>query len=279
MLQQGVIFLVLLLIAVLLILLSVWKKLKDSRESRKRVAEKIEQLNRELAELRLQITNYQKERDALEKTLTSDAVQYFEEELQHIGAEIHDDLIQRIAEHGLMMHKLYLTDDIAELQAIGLRLKSGFKGITNSVRRISKRMLPDNLVEGSFTNSIRGLCMQLETTKLILHFETSGKEMPIPADHALQLYRIVQELIHNTSKHSLAWHLWVRVNWTERLEIQLEDDGFVDNIDQAISSLSSFRTLRLRALRTDSKISFAKAKRGMLITVKYNENVGVTLTK
>lgn len=122
--------------------------------------------------------------------------------------------------------------------------------------------------------------MQLETTKLILHFESTGKETRIPPDHALQLYRIVQELIHNTGKHSLAWHLWVRVDWTEGLEIQLEDDGRVDNIDQTISNLSSFRTLRLRALRTDSKISFAKAKHGMLITVKYNAGgTGVMLAK
>src|SRR6476620_2023705 len=105
MLQQGVIFLVLLLISALLILLSVWKKLKDNQAHRKRLVEKLDQVNREMAELRLQIINDQKERDNLEKTLTGDAVQYFEEELQHIGAEIHDDLIQRIAEHGLMMHK------------------------------------------------------------------------------------------------------------------------------------------------------------------------------
>lgn len=278
MLEIGVFFLVILLIAVLLILLVVWNRLKESRENRKRLTQKLDEANKKLGELQVKLIAYEKEREALEKTMTSDAVQYFEEELQHIGAEIHDDLIQRIAEHGLTMHKLYLTDDVAELQAIGLRLKSGFKEITNSVRRISKRMLPDNLVEGSFTNSIRGLCAQLETTKLILHFETTGKEVHIPPDHALQLYRIVQELIHNTGKHSLAWHLWVRVNWTEGLEIQLEDDGRVDNIDQAIRNLSSFRTLRLRALKSTSKISFAKAKRGMLVTVKYNaDSSGVSV--
>lgn len=225
----------------------------------------------ECNELKNKIARLEQEQDGLLTQLTRDAVQFYEDELQFMGAEIHDDLIQRLMEHRLMMEKLDLTEDIAELQAIGLKLKSQFEEVRRAVRRVSKRLLPDELVHGYFSNSLRALAAQMETPGVLaLQVKSDGKDFKLDPNHELHLYRIVQELIHNTIKHSLAWHLWIRLTWSEILKIELEDDGRVGNLQHAISDLSSFRTLRMRVLKCGAEISFAKAKRGMLITITYD---------
>jgi signal transduction histidine kinase len=95
-------------------------------------------IQQECNELKNKITQFGQERDGLLTQLTRDAVQFYEDELQFMGAEIHDDLIQRLMEHRLMMEKLGLTEDITELQAIGLKLKSQFEEVRRAVRRVSK---------------------------------------------------------------------------------------------------------------------------------------------
>lgn len=231
---------------------------------------------RERDELKNRIVQYEQEQEKLVTQVTRDAVQFYEEELQFMGAEIHDDLIQRLTEFRLVMYKLDLSEDITELQAVGLQLKNQFPDLVRSVQRISRRLLPDNLVIGSFTNSIRALCMQMERPgSLIIRFESTGSELPIPDDHALHIYRIVQELIHNTIKHSLAWHLDIRIVWTEKLVIEIEDDGTKMVSSAEIINSTTFRTLRMRALKSGAELLFSRANRGMLVTVKYDpENIG-----
>lgn len=233
------------------------------------LVEKIKELNEA-------VIKHEKDREGLREELMKEAVDFYEEELQHIGAEMHDDLIQRLAEFRLTMDKLDLSEDIIELQAAGLKLKSQYPEIVRSVRRISGRLLPDNLVTGSLTNSIRALCRQKERPgSLFIQFKSEGSELPLPNHHALHIYRIVQEIIHNTMKHSLAWHLMINVTWTNVLLIEIEDDGKKALPMKEITNASAFRTLRMRALKSGAELTFSKGQKGMLVKVKYDpENAG-----
>ncbi|GEM_PF-692425 len=252
------------LILGLIHVLALRRKIKQAGIQRYRLVERINEIQKKVSTL-------EKERESLRENLTKEAIDFYEEELQYMGAEIHDNIIQRLAEFRLTMHKLDLSEDITELQATGLQLKNQFPDIVRSVQRISRRLLPDNLVAGSFTNSIRALCFQKEKPgSLIIRFESTGNELPIPGDHALHLYRIVQELIHNTIKHSLAWHLTIRVLWTAILMIEIEDDGQKMLSEAEISNSAAFRTIRMRALKSGTILSFSKASRGMLVNIKYD---------
>lgn len=257
-------FLLISLILSGLYMASLHRKIRKEVDYRRSLVDQIKSIQTTVAKL-------ENERESLRDELTKEAVQFYEEELQYMGAEIHDDLIQRLTEFRLTMTKLDLSEDITELQAAGLRLKSQFPDIVDSVRRISRRLLPANLVAGSFTNSIRALCAQMEKPGVLrVIFESTGKELPLPEDHALHLYRIVQEIIHNTMKHSLAWHLYVRISWTNRLLIEMEDDGRKVVRKEDIEKSSAFRTLKMRTLKSGAEQAFSKAEKGMLVTVKYD---------
>lgn len=99
---------------------SLHRKIRKEVDYRRSLVDQIKSIQTTVAKL-------ENERESLRDELTKEAVQFYEEELQYMGAEIHDDLIQRLTEFRLTMTKLDLSEDITELQAAGLRLKSPHK--------------------------------------------------------------------------------------------------------------------------------------------------------
>ena len=236
------------------------------------VAQRLTQQTNVLAAVKQRLVDLEQERTNAFEQATKDAIDFYEEELQYMGSELHDDLVQRLAAHRLIMHRLDLSEDVTELQAIAHRLKSDFPEIVRSVNRISRRLMPDDLVHGSFFNSLQGLCAKLGQRGLgHLHLTQTGKEFQLGANHELHLFRIVQELIHNTTKHSTAWHIWIRLYWTDQLVMELEDDGTKTDLRLKLDNPRAFRTIRARALKCGATVTFGKGKeRGLLITIIYN---------
>jgi signal transduction histidine kinase len=83
---------------------------------------------------------------------------------------------------------------------------------------------------------------------------------------------MIQELLQNVLRHSSAWHVWVRINWSASLlKIEVEDDGtgFIQ-LDDAIASLKrKNNTLRMRAAALGADIKYTTGRAGLLAVIKY----------
>jgi signal transduction histidine kinase len=56
--------------------------------------------------------------------------------------------------------------------------------------------------------------------------DVSGKEMPLPKAVSIQLYRIIQEFIRNSQKHSGATEVILRIKLSDAsMELLLTDNG------------------------------------------------------
>ncbi|HEX6223136.1 MAG TPA: ATP-binding protein [Chryseolinea sp.] len=192
-----------------------------------------------------------------------------------MGAELHDDLIQKLSIFRLYLDRLERSaDNPAETEALLINMRADFEGVIQSVRRISRKLLPEFTNQESLNVSVELLCKSMERPGFGNIFcEASGVEGKISKQSLSYLYRIIQELIHNAFKHSAAWHIWVRINWQpEKLIIEVEDDGSGFNkISEFIDRLRrKNNTLRLRSQVIGAVVTYHHGKKGLLAKITYD---------
>lgn len=203
------------------------------------------------------------------------AMEACEHIVSEMGAELHDDLIQKLSVFRLYLDRLERSKaDPAAIETLLLKMNVDYQEVVQSVRRISRRMLPVKTEGDSFEAGINMLCQNMERPgSSTIHFLPQGKEQKLPELAELYLNRIIQELIHNALKHSSAWHVWVRLTFTEhQLLLEVEDDGTAfSNIPEFISSLKNkHNTLRMRSHVIGAGIEYLQGSRGLLARVTYD---------
>ena len=194
--------------------------------------------------------------------------------IAEMGAELHDDLIQKLSVLRLHIDRVERSSfDPAETQAAIIRMQSDFQNITNAIRRISRRLLPVRMDDDSFEKSIEILCQNLDIPGALHLYPTfNGTAQKIAPLAEAYLNRMVQELVHNALRHSAAWHMWIRITWTEdALTITVEDDGSgFSKPEEFIARLSrKHNTLRMRAEAIGATITYKQGEKGLLSMIKY----------
>lgn len=203
--------------------------------------------------------------------VVNELIERYENEILKMGADIHDDLIQKLTVYRLHVDKLEHAETILEVQVIADRMKTDFKAVVDSIRRITRRLLPEMEI-GSFTGMMRELCRREEKPGVaFIRFKSDGQEVPINESHQPHLLRIVQELINNATKHTLAWHIEVRLDWKpNEFQIEVEDDGKrFDDLAEKMRKPGTFATLRMRTGRIGAHIRFAQGYNGTKAIVSY----------
>jgi signal transduction histidine kinase len=198
-----------------------------------------------------------------------EAMEACEQIISEIGAEIHDDLIQKLTAFRLNMDKIERASfNPADTRDIVIKMQAEFDTIVDSVRRISRRLHPIKTDDDTFQQRIVSLCQTMETPgALRINSEFHG--LPLDLSPVAEIYalRMVQELVHNAFRHSAAWHVWVRVTWrSSKLMIEVEDDGSgFSKRQEFIERLrKKHNTLRMRANAIGAKINYDNGARGLV---------------
>ena len=83
---------------------------------------------------------------------------------------------------------------------------------------------------------------QIRATGLQVSLEVEGAPRPLSAAVELSAFRIVQEALTNSLKHAAAKHVWVRIRYSDSLELEIRDDGVgLENTDQGGNGLIGMR--------------------------------------
>lgn len=197
--------------------------------------------------------------------------------LAEMGAELHDDLIQKLSVFRLYIDRLErAASDQAEIESLSIKMKSEFESVVHSIRSISRRLLPTPMDGDTLDTVIETLCQNMQGPGVgHVHFEHYGTPIKLGGKMEIYLFRIVQELIHNAFKHSAAWHVWVRLRWRDNgLTIEVEDDGtgfakvseFIDRLKRKNN------TLKMRTTVIGAKLNYLQGKQGLLAKVNVELN-------
>lgn len=211
-------------------------------------------------------------KEKYEAELASRAMEACEEISNEMGAEVHDDLIQKLTVFTLNIDRLERSiHHPQEAESLILKMRSDFQEMVSSVRRISRKLMPVSLESESFTAAIEMLSKNMELpSQGQTHFSSEGNEAKLHITTKRYLYRILQELIHNAFKHSAAWHVWVRLAWKkDELLLEVEDDGTAfSSMKGQISRLKDkYNTLKMRSQAIGAHISYSQGEKGLVARV------------
>ena len=121
-------------------------------------------------------------RKKFETAVSKQAAEVCEHIVTEMGAELHDDLIQKLSVFRLYLDRLERAiQNPEETERLLMNMRADFESVTLSVRRISRRLLQVRMEDDSFQTGIGLLCQNMAGNGAgNIHFEHSGAEQPIP---------------------------------------------------------------------------------------------------
>lgn len=150
-----------------------------------------------------------------------------EDERRRISRELHDDAGQAMVGIRISLESLQTgLQDHPELKEGIAKAAHWTEIATQKIRALAYRLRPTVLDLLGLNLAVKQQCIDFsEMTGLIISY--SGVQIDNISDElAISIYRIVQEGLANTAKHSGAKHAWVRLRQLRStIDLTIKDDG------------------------------------------------------
>ena len=169
------------------------------------------------------------ERQAMEseyqQRLLQTTLESQEQERKRLASELHDGIGAMLSATKLNLNflKTSITDQ-ETLASIG-EIKNMIDDTIDTVRRISKDLLPSSLEKFGLAEALREFCEKISTVQLKVRFEDESAPSLIGKKDELPVYRLVQEIVNNALKHANATTIRVTLSGKTWLELYIQDDG------------------------------------------------------
>jgi PAS domain S-box-containing protein len=194
-----------------------------------------------------------------------------EQERSRIGRELHDDIGQRLA---------LLTAELEQLQQHSRHLPAEVRNrvgelgkqtaeIATDIQSMSHELHSSKLQYLGLAVAMRSFCREFgEQENVNIEFRSHDLPSPLSADTSLCLFRVLQEALHNSAKHSGGRLFEVRL-WATSAEIHLTvgDFGLGFDVEMAKQSRGlGLISMEERLKLVDGELSIeAKPQRGTTI--------------
>jgi signal transduction histidine kinase len=190
-----------------------------------------------IAGLALFILFYQK-RIAREKHLRAEQELVFQNQMINVKLEIEEKERNRIASDlhdslgsllwGAKVNSTFIQRTVPlnnEVQDSFQELNQILDESIQTVRRISWELTPEAFQYSGLVDSVRKVCERLNGKGIDVIIKEENSRF-WNDDNALQMFRVLQELVNNTIKHSEATSLEIRMNWHQyEFELNFHDNG------------------------------------------------------
>ena len=169
---------------------------------------------------------HQKKLRELEKASLNAQIEIQDKIFRDTSRELHDNVGQLLALVNLNLRTMDTPSNSKDQKKIE-QSKAIMGQIIDTVRNISKNMNSDKILEGGL---IKAFETELEIIKVSGNYETefttNTKEIELPDDATLIVFRIVQETLHNIIKHANATKIKMSVEKSPaELAIYINDNG------------------------------------------------------
>jgi PAS domain S-box-containing protein len=154
-----------------------------------------------------------------------------EQERTRIARELHDDIGQRLSLLAVNLAELQRSpSNLSTIRSRAAELENQASEIVSDIQTISHRLHASGLEFLGLAAAMRGFCNEFgEQQKMVISFE--GHDLPrLPPDISLCLFRVLQEAISNSAKHSGVRYFEVRL-WGTPNEIHLTVSDFGSGFD------------------------------------------------
>ena len=148
-----------------------------------------------------------------------------EKERGRIAADLHDELSPLLSAIKLYLGCLetLLPQDI-ELIA---KMENCIDISMQKMREISNNLMPSLLQHKGLFPAIKELCLSVTNLgSMQVDYQFPETDIQLSKEKEIHIYRIIQEILHNASKHASASKMYIRLELDKnRLSILLSDNG------------------------------------------------------
>ena len=156
-------------------------------------------------------------------SVSSRLIEAQEQERTRIARELHDDIGQRLALLAIQLQELHLNspDLSPEVRSHTGELWKRTNEIATDIQSLSHELHSSKLQYLGIAAAIRGFCREFsEQQNVEIDFQNHDLPSHLPQDASLCLFRVLQEALHNSAKHSGATQFEARL-WGASGEIHL----------------------------------------------------------
>jgi PAS domain S-box-containing protein len=173
------------------------------------------------------------EAEAALSEMTRKLIAAQEQERARIGRELHDDINQRLAMLAMQLEQL--QEHPYEIEARSQELRQQIIEISGDVQALSHDLHSSKLEYLGVAAGIRSWCKEFaERQKMYIDFKSTVRSV-IPIEVGRTLLRVLQEALHNASKHSGAKRVEVRLReQSGEIQLVISDSGKGFEVDPAL---------------------------------------------
>jgi len=151
-----------------------------------------------------------------------------EQERSRISGELHDDIGQRLALLAIELQQLHENALILpDVRSRIRELQKQTSEIAADIQSLSHELHSAKLQYLGIVGAMRGFCREFgEQQKVDVDFQTHDLPTSVSPDTSLCFFRVLQEALHNSAKHSGVRHFEVRLWGTsDEIHLTVEDSG------------------------------------------------------
>jgi signal transduction histidine kinase len=151
-----------------------------------------------------------------------------EQEGIRIGRELHDDIGPRLALLAVQLQQLHEdTLILPEVRSRMGELNKEISELTTDIQSLSHELHSAKLQYWGTFAAMRGFCQEFaEQQKVEIDFNAHDLPSPLSPDMSLCLFRVPQEALHNSAKHSGVRQFEVRLWGTaDEIHLTVKDSG------------------------------------------------------
>ena len=150
------------------------------------------------------------------------------EERRRIAQEIHDGLAQDLAALRLQTHhwQMLIESNPVKLKAELEWLHDMLGEKIREVRSVIFALRPVELDELGFWKALERFIAEFEEhNQLKIQLQVNGDRQNMPPTLEPLIFRIVQEVLHNVARHAQAQTVWITLDLSQGITLNVRDDG------------------------------------------------------
>ena len=169
------------------------------------------------------IIRHQRRNIELYKSKIVAEIATLEKERARIASDLHDELGPILSSIKFKINSIDINNEEDKFQLE--KASTHIDDIIHRMREISNGLMPNTLLRKGPVFAVEEFINQIiKTDKLLIEFK--HYDIPeIPREKAIHLYRIIQEIIHNTVKHARAGKLKIELKSVNGSLVLLSEDN------------------------------------------------------
>jgi signal transduction histidine kinase len=165
-----------------------------------------------------------------------------EEERKRVARELHDDTAQGLIDLSRRLDDLVASGEVRSEYAMERleKLHERIGNLLQGIRRYSRDLRPSVLDDLGLLPALESLLADVEKGGTEVKLLIVGKQRRLAQEVELELYRIVQEALHNVRWHAQASQATIGVEFEEdRVRVSVQDNGQGFEVRGTTSDLAS----------------------------------------